>query len=453
MTISDALAGLLLFLATPLSALAADLYVPANYATIQAAVNAAVSGDTIHIAPGVYVEQITITNKNLTLAGAPGAVIRAKAGMALTLSSYGWLRVGLLGIALSDVVIRDLTLEGERLASAQPPYNDFVGIIYAGSNGRVEHCSVQGFRGATLSVFGSFGLLAGNPVSHGTPVTHVDVLNSTFADNDQSIDFFGDDSLNPTLLRMTFTIEGNVITGNGPTPIGTQLGIGIGTGAGGDVRRNTITDHAFTGGGFSFSYGIDTEDGLAASRPQRVRVQTTRFEGNTFRNNQLNLVSLLGNGSRFINNTFLGPGTGYRSHGLVVSGEGTQIRSNHFSNLPTGILLLGDDPDFGTALGTTTNATLIGNRFCDVTKPIDTEPLVTGTTNQGTLLCPFLPPTLAIAPAVLLAWPDDGESWTLQSAPDPQGPWSPLIVTPMLQDGQNSVGVKTDSDHRFFRLH
>ena len=46
----------------------ADIFVPADYPTIQAAINAAVSGDVIHLATGRYAETLNI-NKNLTLAG------------------------------------------------------------------------------------------------------------------------------------------------------------------------------------------------------------------------------------------------------------------------------------------------------------------------------------------------------------------------------------------------
>ena len=60
---------------------AAVLDVPAQYTTIQAAVNAAAAGDEIQIAPGVYTEQAIIDRKNLTLTGRPGTVLRAFAGM------------------------------------------------------------------------------------------------------------------------------------------------------------------------------------------------------------------------------------------------------------------------------------------------------------------------------------------------------------------------------------
>ena len=43
---------------------------PGDFATIQAAVNAAVNGDTIDIAAGTYREQATISGKVLTIHGA-----------------------------------------------------------------------------------------------------------------------------------------------------------------------------------------------------------------------------------------------------------------------------------------------------------------------------------------------------------------------------------------------
>jgi pectin methylesterase-like acyl-CoA thioesterase len=45
--------------------LAATIRVPSDYSTIQAATDAASSGDTVEIAPGVYAEQILIVGKSL----------------------------------------------------------------------------------------------------------------------------------------------------------------------------------------------------------------------------------------------------------------------------------------------------------------------------------------------------------------------------------------------------
>src|SRR2546426_12424050 len=63
-------------------ATAAALNVPTTaYPTIQAAVNAAQTNDTIHIAPGVYTGQVQIISKQLTLIGQPGTILRATTNM------------------------------------------------------------------------------------------------------------------------------------------------------------------------------------------------------------------------------------------------------------------------------------------------------------------------------------------------------------------------------------
>jgi len=60
--------GVTVFNAAP--AQAATLNVPVPYATIQAAIDAAVTGDTINVAAGTYNEKLIITGKNITIIGA-----------------------------------------------------------------------------------------------------------------------------------------------------------------------------------------------------------------------------------------------------------------------------------------------------------------------------------------------------------------------------------------------
>ena len=67
---------LLVFLISPaflvLSASATTIYVPGNYSTIQAGVNAASNGDTVLVAPGTYPEQVTIQNAVIHLISSEG---------------------------------------------------------------------------------------------------------------------------------------------------------------------------------------------------------------------------------------------------------------------------------------------------------------------------------------------------------------------------------------------
>ena len=370
-------AGLALVLASAVSASAVVLHVPADYPTIQGAVDAAVSGDQIRIAAGTYTEQVVIASKNLKLIGEPGAVLEARPGLAATLTPYGEPNVQpLLAIALcDDVIVRGLTLDGKRLGPVHP---GLVGVAYHGSSGRMEHCLVRGFRLATG--IGGVGFGTVNSPYLGRPPQQVQLLGNHFEDNQAAIVIAADGAVQND-VRLRFRIQENTITGFGPTDTETQIGINVRAGATGEISNNTISDHDFTGG-FGFSQGILAEGSLEDSTP----LPPIRYEGNTFRNNQNHLVSLLGDHSQFVNNNFQATGLGYRAGGLYVSGDHIRIVNNEFSDMPTGITLFGDDPDFGTALGIASNATLIANRFCHVAMPILIEPLVTGTQKHGNRL-------------------------------------------------------------------
>jgi hypothetical protein len=423
---------------------AGDLHVPADYATIQAAVDAAASGDTIHIAPGVYREQTRIIGKDLTLIGRPGTILRAYADMELSFPDYHRYWVGILGVLQANVTVSGLTFEGERLGDT--PLWDLGGIHFLGAGGRVEDCRFTGFRASTFAFnFYCRGVEVRNPVSLGTDVVDLQVLRCTFADNVISISLTGDfltaDQLtyDPTLLRATFAINENTIIGNGPDPTGQQIGIRIWEGVSGELKRNIITDHSWVdpaNAPTSIAYGL-----LAGGNPLHI-------EGNIFRNNQVHCALVGADGSAVVNNTFEGTAPGVRPTGLAFSGQDVLVANNRFSNIETGVLLLGDDPDFPD-VGTASNATLVDNGFCNVDTNYNFEPLATYDL-QSTLTCPE--PTLDVAPAMLLSWPFAYDGYLVESAHGPEGPWTALEATVFLQNGAQHVAVPAADAPEFFRL-
>jgi pectin methylesterase-like acyl-CoA thioesterase len=80
------------------------------FTTIQAAVDAANDGDRISIRSGKYVEQVTITGKDLTLIGQSNAVIEAPLNMQDTLSAVGGIEGRpIILVTEAEVTIRNLT--------------------------------------------------------------------------------------------------------------------------------------------------------------------------------------------------------------------------------------------------------------------------------------------------------------------------------------------------------
>jgi nitrous oxidase accessory protein NosD len=448
-----AVAGLLGLVWTT-SSRAAVINVPADHPTIQGAVNAAGSNDTIQIASGVYAGQVLISNKSLTLSGSPGTVLRAVPGMSQPYA--GFARVPLVSIARAEVVLSGLTLEGERLAESQ--VGRFHGIFFLGSGGRVENCRITGFRGSTLgSGLDPSGIHASNPVGWAPGVVHIEVLKSIFADNVDAIELAGDalpPNADPTLLRTTFVVSDNTITGNGPDATGVQAGIWIWGGAAGEVSRNTISDHAYVGTDPAafMSYGITAYDVLDYGHRPLAPLQPIRFEGNVLRNNQVHLLLLRGDSSSIVDNTLDGTAPGRRPTGLALSGENLLVARNRLSNQPLGIVLFGNDPDYGTYLGIAHNAQLTTNRFCNVATNVWVEPLATAT-EQGTLGCPPVEPALESTRAVLLSWPNYYEGYFLETAPSMDGPWTQSNATLFMQDGRNSAAIPVNSSQQYFRLH
>jgi len=66
---------LAVFLVSVGSGFADTIHVPADYATIQGAIDAAVNGDIVLVAPGTYVENLDFLGKAITVQSSDGAEV------------------------------------------------------------------------------------------------------------------------------------------------------------------------------------------------------------------------------------------------------------------------------------------------------------------------------------------------------------------------------------------
>ena len=418
---------------------AGDLHVPADYATIQAAVDAATSGDTIHIAPGVYVEQTRIFSKDLTLIGQPGTILRAFPGMAPATEVIN--RMCVLFTLNSEVILRGLTFEGEQLGDQQEEV--FLGAYLLDSGGVVEDCRFIGFREKAAGQNGCAAIWVFNDLPN-APLLQMRVVRNTFVDSYQGIALRG----SATNTSLAITVADNTISGVGPSTKSEKLeGIRVQEGVIGEVVRNTISGFSYVGDDITFGFGIL---GIVLGWPDNTAsLQPLHFEGNMFRNNHLHCSLLRADASVVTNNSFEGTAPGHRPMGLALSGENVLVADNRFSDMETGVVLLGEDPDFGTSLGIASNVTLVDNGFCNVDTNYNFEPLATYDL-QSTLTCPE--PTLDMVQAILLSWPFAYKGYLVESAESSDGPWTALDVTVFLQNGMHNVVIPTDDAPEFFRL-
>jgi poly(3-hydroxybutyrate) depolymerase len=348
--------------------------------SIQAAVDRAASGDTIHLAAGVYQEQIFVLEKKLTLLGESGAILRAPAAMGTTLAPLTTRRA-VLAILYSEVNVTGLAFEGNRSGATNAR---LTGIYYVASEGVVNSCSFYGFRSESRVPFRESAYVAANPVGPGPALTHVEVLNSVFRDNEDSMLLIGDEIAAEarSVLRQTFIVAGNTITGLGAGSNGYQFGVRITVGASGEVRDNVISGYLASGNVPSLglviaSAGVMVFDNasIAGARPP-VPTQAVFVERNTLTNNLggVNLFSAAG--SRVADNRIEGTGTatGFNEGGICISGTNITAINNQISNNPVGISLIAS-PIFGVA----TNTVLIGNVITGAVTPIKEQAGVTGT--------------------------------------------------------------------------
>lgn len=210
--------------------------------TIGAAVAAAKAGDLIHVCPGVYEEQVVVTQNDLVIegAGSEATVIRPTAPAANTTGLFTG--SPLVPIVLVDgaigVVVRHLTLDGSAATAAAlpecPPL--FLGIYYRNASGTVQETYITGLLHPSLLSCGVRIVVESG--SGGSSNVVVDK---------STVDQYGAVGIICNQMGTTCSVRGTTVKGRGPVDDFPQAGIQIAFGAfGADISGNTISDHVFT---------------------------------------------------------------------------------------------------------------------------------------------------------------------------------------------------------------
>jgi hypothetical protein len=335
------------------------------FTSIQAAVDAANSGDVIIVRPGKYVEQVTVSAKDLTLVGRSGAIIQAPTEMQDLLTPLTTFpgRPVLL-VTDGEVVVRDLIVDGMNSAENNPFLQ---GIVFLNAGGMIRGNLVRniGF-GAPRLPLGETGA----PVYQGDAVVIINFLpvprevkvtdNRVINFNNNGILVDAEAFFDPAVANLTVHLTNNTIIGSGRNEVIDQWGIFFG-GFGfaepqfsitGTVKGNHIRDLVTVGAHPLPSIG------MVMFNPFNVEVTN-----NTIENVNVGLAANQVVGAQIANNQIVGPGFDvFGSSGLLISGTDSLVSENKFRKLDTGIFLAVEDMQLGSAFNTLINK----NRFENV---------------------------------------------------------------------------------------
>ncbi|TMJ03980.1 MAG: tandem-95 repeat protein [Alphaproteobacteria bacterium] len=243
-----------------------------DFTTIQSAVNAAHSGDTVMVANGTYLEQVTVAGagKNgLTIIGESEAGVIVKAPAALVSNgvapSNGRNVDGMITVDDADgVTITKLTVDGDTkgnlVVGASNP--TMVGIAYLNSDdGVIDDVTVVHVRepDGSFGVQRNVGIFVSNSNPSGAAPTtpsaleaaalnSIEIKNTTVADFQKGgiVVSFADAS-----------IHDNTVTGHGLTGLTAQNGIQV-AGSTGSIVNNTVTGIGYNNTAVAIGYAILT---------------------------------------------------------------------------------------------------------------------------------------------------------------------------------------------------
>ena len=298
--------------------------------TVQHGVDVACTGDTIMVAAGTYPEQVSIAKSvNMVGAGAVSTTIQSPPGLAGNLDV-----VSIQGAGV-NVDFTGFTVSG--------PGPSGCGSIRAGievldgAHANVHDNRIADIRDQPLSgCQNGVGIIVGSP-SNSASAT---IANNTFTNYQK----------NGMIVRRAgsnATINGNVVTGIGPTPLIAQNGIQVGDGAVASITGNQVSgnecDHPTCGPDFVNDYqsaGILLADAATG----------TVVSGNSAPNNDIGIYNWASGPTSISGNTVHGS----RFEAIILDEGDATVTLNDIQGGNIGVLAISFDGSTGNSAGTLT---------------------------------------------------------------------------------------------------
>jgi hypothetical protein len=336
----------------------------AGFTRIQDAIDAASSGDEIHICKGIYVEQVAI-RKSLTIDADNGAILMPSAMQANTTSLFDAapIATALLVADTTGVSISGLTVDGINSGISQCA-PDLIGIAFQNASGELERIAVRNFKlTAALN-----GCQSGTGIfiqSGNGGVSKVEIDHCTVHD-------FQKNGITADEIGTVTIIRRNVVTGIGPTTGAAQNGVQIGFGAAGSILDNVVTNNVW-----SPCTAVSTCTAVATNILV-TQSDGVEVSGNTAGISQVNIFVHGNNAEIERNETF----ATVVFDGIRLQGDQSRVRENHvFNGAESGIFLSGNnnfvtdnvitEAAIGILKETGSSGNIIaGNRFFNTPVPV-----------------------------------------------------------------------------------
>lgn len=323
-----------------------DAAIPTPYRTIQSAIDAATSGDTIVVCPGTgpYDEQ-PVVEKPLRISGRGDATVKPSPMLDNTtsLTTGNPIAAGILVKDAVGVIVEGIAVDGADNGGTDCTKNP-VGIYFRNASGTIRDVATRNEKlgSGNEGCQGGLGILV---QSDGGGSSAVVV-------QDNSVHDYQKNGITASGSGTSLVARRNKVTGLGPTPHIAQNGIQLSFGAGGTIENNVVANHVWSRCTPDDCAFVSTDilvyqaaDGAVVKgntvANSQVSIDYFDTKGGVVQGNKVTQSSPFdgiavdgGSGGNLIQDNFISHSD---ESGIFIDGSGNAVRRNTINEAPIGI--------------------------------------------------------------------------------------------------------------------